>query len=55
MKPLIQWKIVDWAGNDVNTGGETFDSFDDGWAWISEFVEDEESHGDFYVIPEEDL
>lgn len=47
---MTKWKIVDWAGNDVNTGGETFDTFDDGWAWIQEFVEDEERHEDLYVI-----
>lgn len=48
------WIIVDWAGNRIDTGGETFDSFEDGWSWICEFVEDEQDHEDLYVICEND-
>ncbi len=49
---LTQWKIVDWANNDVSTGGETFDSFDDGWTWIHTFIPDIDSaYDDLFVIP----
>lgn len=48
---LTQYKIVDWANNDVNTGGETFDSFEDGWSWIYTFINDETAYDDLFVIP----
>lgn len=47
---MTKFKIVDLAGNDVNTAGEIFDSFDDGWTWIVEFIEDEEMHDELYVV-----
>jgi len=46
------WKIQDWAGNDVNTGGETFETFEDGWGWIYQHVVDEDNaYDDYYVVP----
>lgn len=49
---MTQFKIVDWANNYVNTGGETFDSFEDGWTWIYEFVPDEDNaYDDLFVVP----
>ena len=52
MKNLTQWKIVDWANNDVDTGGETFDSFEMAWAWIHAFVpEDDHAYDDLFAVP----
>lgn len=54
-----QYLIQDWAGNILNHKGYfqpknlavpmTFDSFDDGWSWIYENVDDEEAYQDLYV------
>ena len=38
------FKIEDWAGNTM-FNGKTFDSFDDGWAYIYENIK-EETEGD---------
>ncbi len=45
-----QYVIVDWANNKVNTGGETFDTFEDGWSWIYEFINDESKYDDLFVV-----
>jgi len=51
MNNLTQWRIVDWANNEVNTGGETFDSFDDAWTWIDTFIPSENNaHDDYFVV-----
>jgi hypothetical protein len=47
---MKQFKIVDWANNDVNTCGETFDTFDDAWTWIYEFIDDETQYDDLFVV-----
>jgi hypothetical protein len=48
---MKQWKIVDWANNDIDTGGKTFKSFEDGWAWIDTFIPNEnDAHEDLYVV-----
>jgi hypothetical protein len=48
-----RWIIIDWANNLVNTGGATFDSFEDGWGWIYEHVPDEDNaYDDYFVVPE---
>ena len=45
------FKIFDWAGNEVNTGGKTFNTFDDGWEWIHANVHDEnDAYDDLFVI-----
>lgn len=55
--------IKDWASNFLQKDGtfnrsrygafkgipKTFKSFEDGWDWISENIEDEEVHQDLYV------
>ena len=41
--------IQDWAGN-VMFNGLVFDSFDDAWMHIDEFVNEDE-HNDVYAIP----
>jgi len=47
----IMFKVFDWAGNEVNTGGKTFDTFDDGWAWIRANVRDENNaYDDLFVL-----
>lgn len=54
MKRLKQWKIVDWAGNEIDANGETFDSFDDAWSWIHEFIPEDETddgtYDDYFVV-----
>ena len=37
------FKVFDWMGNEVNTGGKTFDTFDDGWEWIQTVHADDPS------------
>lgn len=61
MKPKERSKymIKDWAGNVLNRRGKfdrtqfavpkEFASFEDGWSWILENIEDEETHQDLYV------
>lgn len=51
---MTQWKIVDWANNDVDTCGETFDSFTDAWTWIETFIDDESEHEDLFVVEVDD-
>lgn len=41
--------IQDWAGNRMFPK-HTFETFEDGWDFIYEFVPDEESYQDIYVI-----
>lgn len=50
--------IRDWAGN-ILFGGETFDTFEDGWARVDEFLasqglsddEMDEASSDYFVDP----
>lgn len=45
------FKIFDWANNEVNTGGKTFDTFQDGWDWIMQNVPDEDhAYDDLFVL-----
>ena len=44
------WRIVDWADNNVNTGGKIFETFEDGWEWIYANVPDEDdAYDDLFV------
>ncbi len=45
------YKIYDWANNEVNTGGKTFDTFDDGWEWIYTNIPDKDhAYDDLFVL-----
>lgn len=46
------YKIFDWAGNEVNTGGKTFKTFEDGWEWIYTHVPDEDNAYDDLFVEE---
>lgn len=43
-----QFIIKDWANNEI-APGETFESFEDGWSWIYENIQDEEMFQDLYI------
>lgn len=42
------WIIQDWAGNTCFQGKE-FKSFEDGWGFIYETIDDEACYEDYYV------
>lgn len=44
----MNYIIKDWAGNRLFPT-ETFKTFDDGWHYIYEHVDDEEEHQDLFV------
>ena len=43
------FRIYDWAGNLCFTN-ESFDTFEDGWEFIYENVNDESYYDEFYVL-----
>ena len=48
------YAIYDWAGNRLSKHG-TFKTFEDGWDYILEHWEDEEDHGELYVLRTEEM
>jgi hypothetical protein len=47
------WKIIDWMGNRL-FDNKTFDTFDEGWEFITQNVEEEfeedNTYNDYYVV-----
>lgn len=45
---MTKFEVRDWADN-LLFEGKTFDTFEDGWAYVYEHVADEEDYQDIYV------
>ncbi len=48
----MKYIIHDWASNIMFNGIE-FNSFEDGWEYVFENIEDEEEYQDIYVVEKE--
>lgn len=49
MSKKEEFIIVDWIGN-IMFDGKTFDTFDDGWCYIYEYIEDkDDAYDDVFV------
>jgi hypothetical protein len=44
-----QYRVYDWAGNDLTSFYGTFEHFEDAWGAVRENIPDEESWQEFYV------
>lgn len=45
----MKYIIKDWADN-VMFDGKEFDSFEDGWGFIYESIDDDEAYQDLFVL-----